>query len=130
MRFLAHSYNLIVYRNSIPLTSPLWKRVAAFLSFVAVLLALVAPAITLAEEVRTGKLGGLCLANKAAGNNGDVTPAGPHCDTCGSLAFVLPPFAQQALPSQPSQHVAGADLPFDLAARISGLPPSRGPPAL
>ena len=94
------------------------------------LLALVAPATTLAEEVRTGKLGGLCLVNNAAGNGDDATPAGPHCDSCGSLSFVLPPFAQQALPSQPSQHVAGVDLPFDLAARISGLPPSRGPPAL
>ena len=94
------------------------------------LLALVAPATTLAEEVRTGKLGGLCLVNKAATSSGDATPAGPHCDSCGSLAFALPPFAQQALPSQPSQHVAGIDLPFDLAAAISGLPPSRGPPAL
>ncbi len=86
----------------------------------------------LAEEVRTGKLGGLCSAGKSidVGASGDVAPAGSHCDACGSLAFALPPFAAQTLPSQPSQQVAGIDLPFDLAARISGLPPSRGPPAL
>ena len=107
---------------------PFWKRIATFLSFVAVLLALVAPATTLAEEVRTGKLGGLCLANNAAGISGDVTPAGPHCDSCGSLAFVLPSFGVQAVPGQPSHQLAGVDLPFDLAALVEGLPPSRGPP--
>ena len=109
---------------------PLWERIAAFLSFLAVLAALVAPASLLAEEVRTGKLGGLCLVNTAVDGSGDTTPSGSHCDSCGSLAFVLPPFAARALPSQPGQQVAGIDLPFHLAARISGLPPSRGPPAL
>ena len=92
--------------------------------------ALIAPATTLAEEVRTGKLGGLCLVNPAADGSGDVAPSGAHCDSCGSLAFALPPFTKQTLPSQPGQQVAGIDLPFDLAARINGLPPSRGPPAL
>lgn len=88
----------------------------------------------LAEEVRTGKLGGLCLVNTAANaasvGSGDAVPADSHCDMCGSFALVLPAFAAQTLPSQPSQQVAGIDLPFDLAAAISGLPPSRGPPAL
>lgn len=115
-------------------TLPLWRRVAAFLSFLAVLSALVAPAAMLAEEVRTGKLGGVCLVNTAANTavdgSGDVTPTGSHCDMCGSFALVLPPFTAQAIPSQPGQQVAGIDLPFDLAAAISGLPPSRGPPAL
>ena len=113
---------------------PLWKRIAAALSFLAVLLALVAPASMLAEEARTGKLGGLCLVNTAGSaavdGGGDVTPSGSHCDACGSLAFALPLFTAQAIPSQPGQQVAGIDLPFDVAARISGLPPSRGPPAL
>jgi len=111
-------------------TLPLWRRVAAFLSFLAVLSALVAPASMLAEEVRTGKLGGLCLVNTATNTAGDFAPAGSHCDMCGSFALVLPAFTAQPLPSQPSQQVSGIDLPFDLAARISGLPPSRGPPAL
>ena len=113
---------------------PLWKRIAVFLSFLAVVSALVAPAAMLAEEVRTGKLGGVCLVNTAANTavdgSGDVTPTGSHCDLCGSLALVLPPFTAQTILSQPGQQVAGIDLPFDLAAAISGLPPSRGPPAL
>ena len=115
-------------------TLPLWKRIAAFLSFVAVLAALVAPAAMLAEDVRTGKLGGVCLVNTAANTavdgSSDVTPTGSHCDMCGSLALGLPLFGAQAIPSQPGQQVAGVDLPFDLAAAVSGLPPSRGPPAL
>lgn len=108
----------------------LWKRIAAFLSFVAVLSALIAPASMLAEEVRTGKLGGVCLVNSASGTSGDLAPSGSHCDSCGSLAFALPPFAAQPLHSHPGHHVASIDLPFELTARISGLPPSRGPPAL
>ena len=92
--------------------------------------ALIAPATTLAEEVRTGRLGGLCLVNTAVDGSGDVVLSGAHCDSCGSFAFALPAFTAQTLPSQPCQQVAGINLPFDLAARISGLPPSRGPPAL
>ena len=111
---------------------PFWKRIATAFSFLALLSALAAPAATLAEEVRTGKLGGLCSASKSVseGGFGDVAPAGSHCDSCGSLALVLPPFAAQAVPSQPGQHVDGLDLPFDLAALVEGLPPSRGPPVL
>jgi hypothetical protein len=88
----------------------------------------------LAEEVRTGKLGGLCLVNTASATAADMAddaaPAGPHCDMCCSFALVLPAFTAQTLPTQPGQQVAGIDLPFVLAAAISGLPPSRGPPAL
>jgi len=112
----------------------LWRRLATFLSFLAVLSALVAPSSMLAEEVRTGKLGGLCLVNTASATAadmaGDAAQAGSHCDMCGSFALFLPPFTAQTLPTQPDQQLAGIDLSFDLAARISGLPPSRGPPAL
>ena len=96
--------------------------------------ALIAPASTLTEEVRTGKLGGVCLVNTTSATvdagSGDVTPMGSHCDACGSLAFALPPFAAPTIPSQPRQQVAGIDLSFDLAAAVSGLPPSRGPPVI
>lgn len=108
----------------------LWRPVAVFLSFLAVLSALVAPASTLAEEVRTGKFGGLCLVNTATNTAGDADSAGSHCDLCGSFAIVLPNFTSQNLFSQPVQQAAGIDLPFDLAAAISGLPFIRGPPAL
>ena len=115
---------------SSPSNLPLWKRIAAFLSFVAVLAALIGPAAMLAEEVRTGKLGGLCLVSTPTDGSGDVTPAGSHCDSCGSLAFALPPFTAQPLPSQPGQRVAGLAFSFDLAGLVEGLPPSRGPPVL
>ena len=117
-------------QSSLLSTLPLWKRIAAFLSLVAVLSALIAPATLLAEEVRSGKLGGVCLVNNALDAPSDALAAGSHCDSCGSLAFALPSFAAQPLPSKPGHQVAGILLTFDLAARISGLPPNRGPPAL
>ena len=43
------------------------------LSFLAVVSALIAPASMLAEEVRTGKLGGLCSLSKAVDGSGGVT---------------------------------------------------------
>ena len=123
--------NFLVFNQpSSSLILPLWKRIAVALSFLAVVMALIIPAAALAEDVRTGKLGGLCLVNTAADSGGDVAPGGSHCDLCGSLAFALPLLALHNLPSQPSQQLTGIDLPFDLAACISGLPPSRGPPAL
>jgi hypothetical protein len=121
--------SLVHHPLSSPSTLPLWRRVAAFLSFLAVLGALVAPAAMLAEEVRTGKLGGVCLVNTADAG-GDAAAAGSHCDLCGSFALVLPAFAAQALPSQPALNVVCTSLPFDLATRVEGLPPSRGPPVL
>lgn len=121
-------------QSSLPSSLPLWRRVAAFLSFLAVLSALASPASMLAEEVLTGKLGGLCLANTASATAADMAgnaaPAGAHCDMCSSFALVLPPFAGPSIPSQPDQQLSGIDLPFVLAAAISGLPPSRGPPVL
>lgn len=88
----------------------------------------------LAEDVRTGKLGGVCLVNTAtnmaSSGSGDAVPADLHCDLCGSFVMVLPAFVAQTMPSFPGHDVAGMDLSFDLAANISGLPPSRGPPTL
>ena len=116
-----------------PYQLPLWRRIAALLSFLAVVSALIAPASMLAEEVRTGKLGGLCSLSKAVdgagGVTGDVKPDGQHCDLCGSLALAAPLFAEYPLPSQPDQHLASVDFSFDWAALVEGLPPSRGPPA-
>jgi hypothetical protein len=121
-------------QSSLPSTLPLWKRIAVFLSFLAVLSALSAPASVLAEEMLTGKLGGLCSVNMATNTvlDGSVEAAASasHCDACASLAYALPPFASQSLPSQPDLQLAGIELSFDLAALVEGLPPSRGPPAL
>lgn len=112
---------------------PIWQRFAAFLSLLAVLSALVVPASALAEDVRTGKLGGLCSVSSSAGGTGgevDATGAGPHCDLCGSPSIAISPFAVQSQLCQPAAQAAAANVPFDLAARVEGLPPNRGPPAL
>jgi hypothetical protein len=116
----------------------LWTRFAAFLSFLAVLLALVSPISMLAEEVRTGKLGGVCSLNTltasapdaGAPGDSDAPPTGSHCDLCGSLALALPLLAVVTIPSFPGTEVAAFFLPADVAASSVSLPFSRGPPVL
>ena len=113
----------------------MWARVAAFLGFLAVLSALVGPASMLAEEVRTGQLGGICSANAVWGSSaddgsGDAPQAGAHCDLCGALGWALPPQPVTAIPCFAGVQVAAADFPADVVATNPGLPFSRGPPAL
>ncbi|MES2508617.1 MAG: hypothetical protein V4625_01740 [Pseudomonadota bacterium] len=116
----------------------LWARFAAFLSFLAVMSALVAPASMLAEEVRTGKLGGVCAVNSAfqgsadgaVSADGDAGNTGSHCELCGSLGMALPPLEVASVPCVPGTQVADASLPSHHAGSIPGLPFSRGPPAL
>lgn len=89
----------------------------------------------LAEEVRTGQLGGICSVNAASGSSADADPgdapqAGAHCDLCGALGWALPPLAVTAIPCFAGQQVAAADFPAATAVTIAGLPFSRGPPAL
>jgi hypothetical protein len=112
-----------------------WARLAAFLSFLAVLSALLAPVSMLAEEVRTGQLGGICSVNTSLANSSDSSPddaphAGSHCDLCGALGLALLPLAVSAIPCFAGNQVASADFPADASAAIPGLPFSRGPPAL
>ncbi|HEY3047752.1 MAG TPA: DUF2946 family protein [Polaromonas sp.] len=113
----------------------MWARLAAFLSFLAVLSALLAPVSMLAEEVRTGQLGGICSVNTSLANSSDSSPddaphAGSHCDLCGALGLALLPLAVSAIPCFAGNQVASADFPADASAAIPGLPFSRGPPAL
>lgn len=92
----------------------------------------------LAEDVRTGKLGGVCSlksltasALDADTSGGSGTPAtGSHCDLCGSLAWALPLLAVVSIPSFPGSEVAAVFLPADVAASSVSLPFSRGPPVL
>jgi len=118
-----------------PLLS-VWVRLAAFLSFVAVLSALLAPVSMLAEEVRVGKLGGICTVatasiggQPASGGDGEHQAAsGSHCDWCGSSGFMA---AQWPVPAHfPSfDHSAPAVvLATVFPASTLGLPFSRGPP--
>lgn len=108
-------------------------RLAVFFSFLAVLSALLAPASMLAEEVRTGRLGGTCSASASsasgadAGTSGALQP-GAGCALCGAPGWCLPPMAFDAIPSFAGQQVAAADVPAAVAGKVAGLPFSRGPP--
>lgn len=96
--------------------------------------ALVAPVSMLAEEVRTGQLGGLCSASTAPGfssdSSGDAPQTGSHCDLCGSMGLALLPLAAASIPCFPDQRLAAVHFPAEPGAAIPGLPFSRGPPAL
>jgi len=128
-------YNHAVsHRPSAPQRLPAWARLAVFFSFLAVLLALVAPLSMLAEEVRTGQLGGICSANAVSGSSadassGNASQAGAQCDLCVALGWALLRQPVTAIPSFAGVQVATADFPADVVATNPGLPFSRGPPA-
>ena len=110
----------------------LWVRFAALLSFLAVAAALFTPVAQLAEDVRNGRLGGVCSAGKSAvaGNGmGENAEDHVHCDLCGSLALALPPITAQPIPTQPNRQLVLATSPSELARFGLGLPYSRGPPS-
>lgn len=117
---------------------PLWARFAAWLGFLAVFSALLAPVSLLAEEVRTGKLGGLCSVGAVAGTAGGLDGAGTddtslsagHCELCGSLNLGLPPPRSTDLPSTAVTAMAIVFQDAVRSASSPGLPFSRGPPAL
>ncbi len=112
--------------------------------------ALLAPVSMLAQDVRSGKLGGVCSLNisnasiSMAGDAGDagfsgadsgatvnpdgLVPEAAHCDLCASPCLALPVLALLVIPSYPGNDVATVYLPADVAAFIPGLPFSRGPP--
>lgn len=88
----------------------------------------------LAEEVRTGKLGGLCsLITTSAGKvdvgKNQAPQPGSHCDACTAMDLVGPALPVSAIPCFPGDQVAAVAFPADVAASIPGLPFSRGPPA-
>lgn len=107
-----------------------------WLGLLAVFSALVAPVALLAEEVRTGQLGGLCSAQSRSAadpaSGGETTlQAGSHCDWCSSVGLAPPPLGAPALqPSAPNPQVTLSGFPADLATCVTGLPFGRGPPAL
>jgi hypothetical protein len=116
----------------------MWARLATWLSFLAVAAALWAPVSMLAQDVRTGKLGGICSVNTfdaasaaSSGNtDGDAAQSGMRCDLCGSLALVLPALPEAAVACFAGNEVVAAGVPAASSAAIPGLPFSRGPPAL
>ncbi len=129
------------HNSAVPTTSssrPFWARFAAWLGFLAVFSALLAPVSMLAEEVRTGKLGGLCSAGAVTAMAGaldgsgsdDSSSTASHCELCGSLGLGLPPLQQAEV--FPAAVTAMAAVFHDavLSASSPGLPFSRGPPSL
>jgi hypothetical protein len=124
--------------SNTPSCRPLWARFAAWLGFLAVFSALLAPVSMLAEDMRTGKLGGLCTmasggSSAAAGDlSGDdgSSPAAAHCDLCGSTAPILPPTCQAGVFPAPVTAMVAVFQDAVRSASSPGLPFSRGPPAL
>ncbi len=98
--------------------------------------ALLAPVSMLAQDVQSGKLGGVCSLGKLVASNADDGAAtgepaqakGVHCDMCGSPGVVLPLLALLVIPTFPGSALAPVFLPADKAAFVTGLPFSRGPP--
>jgi hypothetical protein len=89
----------------------------------------------LAQDVRTGKLGGICSVNTAStagadSSDSDAPPSGLRCDLCASTALALPPLPVAAIPCSPSSQLVAIEHPAADSAAIRGLPFSRGPPAL
>ena len=109
------------------------------MAFLAVLSALWAPVSMLAQEVRTGQLGGICSAGAGwhddAGSDANSNPgsapgqSAAHCEMCGALGWALPPLVVSVLPSFAGQQVAAQDVPAALTPAVTGLPFSRGPPS-
>ena len=114
-----------------------WTRLAALLSLLAVFLALVAPVSMLAEEVRTGKLGGICSVNTAASPAADTDSstesgtahAGSQCELCGTMGLVLPPLPLPEAHCPTGGLLLALEVPTAFSAAVTGLPFSRGPPA-
>ena len=126
--------------SSLPFIRPLWVRLAAWLGFLAVFSALLAPVTMLTEEMRTGKLGGLCsVASSIASagsvgdtglDTGDTSLASGHCDLCGVQGLCLPPLQQAGLLSPGAATMAAVFQNAVRSASSPGLPFSRGPPAI
>ena len=91
----------------------------------------------LAEEVRTGKLGGICSLNTPASSaveagNPDSNSAPrlmAQCDLCGASGLALPFFeATSFQPAVPGEVCAFSD-GTRLCNAVPGLPFGRGPPS-
>ena len=112
-----------------------WSRWVACLGMVAVVAALWAPVAMLAQEARTGVLGGVCSASAGSDSHADPTAsttphAAMHCDLCCTALLPLPQLPASVIPSVPGPHVAVADVPAHWATVVAGLPFSHGPPTL
>ncbi|MFZ3127124.1 MAG: DUF2946 family protein [Rhodoferax sp.] len=125
----------MIRRSSSGLPLSAWSRWVACLGMMAVVSALWAPVSMLAEEARTGGLGGVCSASAGSDRHTDPAPgatphAAMHCDLCCTALLPLPRLPVSVIPSFPGPHVALADFPAHLATVVAGLPFSHGPPSI
>lgn len=126
--------------SSFPSIRPLWARLAAWLGFLAVFSALLSPVTMLTEEMRTGKLGGLCSVASSissagstgdmGSDSGDASLVAGHCDLCGVQGLCLPPLRQAELLPPAAATMAAVFHDAVRSASSPGLPFSRGPPAI
>jgi len=85
----------------------------------------------LAEDVRTGQLGGLCsVAGDNQAGNDDASLANGHCALCGSTNLGLPPLYQADADPVAASAMVVVFKNGVRSAALSGLPFSRGPPIL
>ena len=96
--------------------------------------ALAAPVSLMAQDVGSGKFGGICYADPVLDGlqQGEPEPshAGGHCSLCASSGLPLLPLAVFTHTPVLSYELALRMAPSDRAAIVSGLPFSRGPPVL
>ena len=103
----------------------------------------------LAQELRTGKLGGICSFTSASTSvsaqtftdafasldnknpdHDDARAHGASCELCGTLGLVLPILVVASSGPFASDELVAFFLPPPVALSDPGLPFSRGPPAL
>lgn len=96
--------------------------------------ALVVPVSLLAQDVGGGKFGGICYAEPVLDGvqQGESEPTHPggHCNLCASSGLTLTPLAVFTQAPLLSYELALRMAHSDRAVIVSGLPFSRGPPAL
>ena len=94
--------------------------------------ALAAPVSLLAQDVGSGKFGGLCYAEPVMDGLQQEEPTlshqSGHCNLCASSGLALPPLAVFTQAPALSYELALRMSSSDRAVIVNGLPFSRGPP--
>lgn len=121
---------------------PVRQRLAAFLSFIAVVFGLLSPSLILAQELRSGKLGSLCGAGSqlAALKTGTGLNAGAdaafdalsppvHCALCGSSPAAVSPFIKLPAVVGERQSANPGDVVWVAPQVHRGFRCIRGPPS-
>lgn len=119
-------------RHALPQPHSLWTRFAAALSLLCVLSALLAPLSMLAQDVQSGRFGGVCSVDAASGGHADdgTAPGARHCELCASAGLALPPSRAAAVPLIATHKTVAQASVSAFGTAVAGLPFSRAPPTL